>query len=87
MKLTASMERIITFVHAGYEDTVFLFDEDLSAIKNQFKNFTNFINFIEKKTGTSVVYVNNDSMLADGHASVTVTFLNGAIITFRTYFK
>lgn len=83
MKLTNGVERFLRAVKAGSKETIFLSSEDSKAIKTQFGGSYNFLEFIEKESGTVHTDIQEPSLFADDHQKIKITFLNGAEIELR----
>ena len=83
MKLTSGINRLLDCVRTGSKDIVFLFDDDVYAIKEQFGGSSRFLKFIEKEANTAVVSLDSNQYPADESRTIKITFLNGAEVELR----
>lgn len=82
MELTNGVERFLRAVKSGSKETILLTSEDSKAIRTQFGGSYNFLDFIEKESGTVHTYIQEPS-LCDDNQKILITFLNGAEIELR----
>lgn len=83
MKLTKGIEKFLRAVKTGSKETIILSSEDCKAIKTQFGGSYNFLDFIEKESGTVHTDIQEPSLFADDNQTIKITFLNGAEIELR----